>query len=71
MKFKKIISTIVIAGILTFSFAPALADHKSQAEKDKDQERKVNAAIGVVAVVGTLFLLGKMMEPTPSTLRKE
>lgn len=71
MKSKKLISLITLLCFLSFSFTPALAGHKTQAEKDRDQERAVNAAIGVVAIVGTLYLLGKMMEPSPSTVQHE
>lgn len=51
----------MIAVFLNFSIAPSFAETpEEEADRDKRQARAVLAAIGIVAIVGTLFMISKM-----------
>ena len=58
---KKIFTLILVCCFLSFVISPtyAYADEPTP-EEDRDQERKVRALIGGVALVGILFMLSKM-----------
>jgi len=55
---RKIIAIILIVAFFNMVAASAFAD--SDAEKDRDQQRAVLAAIGLVCLVGCIYMLSKM-----------
>ena len=58
---KKIFTLIFIGCFLSFVITPAYAEtEEEKAESDRQQGKAVLAAIGLVALIGAVFMLSKM-----------
>ena len=58
---KKIFTVILIGCFLSFVITPAYAEtEEEKAESDRQQGKAVLAAIGIVALVGAIYMLSKM-----------
>ena len=62
MRWKRLISLVAIVAFSLSMFAATPSFAETQAEKDAKREQVVLAAIGVVAVVGVLFMLKQMRD---------
>lgn len=59
--YKKLISIFLVIAFFGFVTASAFADYdEEEAENDRQQQRIVLACIGLVALVGIIFMLNKM-----------
>ena len=66
---KKIFTILLVISLFCFVTIPAYAE--TEDEKDKRQARAVLAAIGVVALVGTLYMLHKWNSSFTETFLNE
>lgn len=55
--FKKLISIFMIVSFLIVSTTTVLADDKTQDEIDEDRKQAAIVAVGVIAVLGSIWLL--------------
>ena len=55
---KKLFAVVLVFSVLIFVTVPSFAD--TQEEKDARQGRAVLAAIGIVALVGAIFMMSKI-----------
>lgn len=66
---KRLLAVILILAFLSVVITPAHAE--SQADKDARQGKAVLAAIGIVALVGAIFMISRMSSKDTSQLDEE
>ncbi len=57
---RKLFAVMLVFSFLNLAVVPAFAASNSETEEDRDQQRSVRAAIGLVAIVGVIFMLSNM-----------